>query len=214
MVHPIFAVKINRNDMLKIKIIEVAAGNMAKFGIRECRMDLIASSIHVSKKTIYELFGSKQNLLYECVCFWINRFKEQIQQADLGSKSPLVAIVVLNNLALQQALNCSPSFHNDIKNRIELLTLFEQKYVAAINDSYEQQFIRSIQMGLFQKDINIHHTLNFFEQQIQDMYKQTYADALSKIDNYTFNIMTYLSGICTDKGREELAGIAPKQFLS
>lgn len=176
-------------------------------------MDVIAASVHVSKKTIYELLGNKQNLLYECVCYWIERHSAQIEQAELHSDSALATIIIINNLSLQQSLSCSPSFYNDIKSSSELAQLFEQKYLAAINACYAKQFNTCINQGLLQVDINISNTLQFFKQQIRIMYEETSADAIRKIDNYTFNILTHLSGICTDKGREELARISPKQFF-
>lgn len=199
--------------MLKRKIVEITANHLARFGIKECRMDRIATCVRVSKKTIYELFESKQNLLYESICFLIDHYKEQIEQTESRFESPLAAIIAVNNLSLQQFLNCSPSFRNDIKNRSELLKLFEQTYFAAINESYEKQFAKGVQMGLFPQNVNSSLMLTFFEQQIEAVCKESPADALRKIDSYAFNILTLLSGVCTDKGREELDRISPKEFF-
>lgn len=199
--------------MLRDKIIEVTADNLLKFGIKECRMDSLASSVRVSKKTIYDLFGSKQNLLRESICYMIDRYKGQIESVQCDDISSLEAILLINSLSLRHALECSPSFYNDIDSNVELSTLFMDGYVVALKQSYGRQFKESITGGLIAQGINIDDTLRFFEQQIRIMCKENSAIAIRKMDDYTFIILTHLSGICTDKGREALSLISMKNLF-
>lgn len=196
--------------MLRGKIIEVVINHLLKFGVKECRMDAIASHLRVSKKTVYDLFGSKQNLIHECIGELINYYKKQFEEAQDNCDSPLQSIMKINDISLKQALGCSPSFYSDIEADAELSGLFSRDYIVSIKDSYYRQFARAIDMGFFPSEINIDHTLNFFEQQIRIMSKENYMDAMRKMENYSFVILTHLSGICTDKGREALLAISTK----
>lgn len=198
--------------MLKYEIIEVVASELSRLGIKECRMDYIASSLSISKKTIYEYFGSKRNLLYDCVCFCISRNIEQIQSEELDSVSPLRAIARINNILLRQALNFCPAFHNDIRHDVELSKLMDSEYVAYVNECYVKYFEQGRRQGLLDKKITVSHALAFFDQQIRNMYEKTLSDTVTKIDNYSFNILTYLTGVCTDKGRKELEQIRTEVF--
>ena len=56
-----------RNDKKKLKeqIVETAMEAFTKLGIRCVRMDDIALSLSISKRTLYELFRDKENLLLE-----------------------------------------------------------------------------------------------------------------------------------------------------
>ena len=50
---------------LKGKILETAMVMFAKNGIKAVRMDDIASSLNISKRTLYEIFENKEVLLFE-----------------------------------------------------------------------------------------------------------------------------------------------------
>lgn len=196
--------------MLRGKIIEVVINHLLKFGVKECRMDAIASHLRVSKKTVYDLFGSKQNLLHECIVELINYYKKQIEEAEGKWDSPLHSIIAINDISLRQALGCSPSFYNDIEGDASMSGLFEREYIVFLKESYYRQFARAKEMGLLPPDTNIDHTLDFFEQQMRIMSKENYMNAMRKMENYSFVILTHLSGICTDKGREALLAISTK----
>lgn len=200
--------------MLRAKIIEVTVDTMIRYGIKECRMDAISSSVRVSKKTVYDLFGSKQNLLREAVFHLIGLYKAQFEGVSEGGGSPLLAIVELNNVSLEQALNCSPSFYSDIAGNADLSELFRVEYILVMQSCYHRLFVDAKERGLLLCDINISDTLDFFEQQIRIMCEKKSLDAMRKMDNYTFVILTHLSGICTDKGREELLAVSAKNAPS
>lgn len=58
----------NQNT-LRRKIIEVAAGCFLKYGIKNTSMNFMSEILHISKRTLYQSFPSKRNLLKVCVTF-------------------------------------------------------------------------------------------------------------------------------------------------
>ena len=48
---------------LKSRIIDYAMGEFYKRGVRAVKMDEISQGLHVSKRTVYEIFGDKEELL-------------------------------------------------------------------------------------------------------------------------------------------------------
>lgn len=50
---------------LKTQIVETAMKAFAEKGIRGVRMDEVASSLGISKRTLYEIYDTKEALLYE-----------------------------------------------------------------------------------------------------------------------------------------------------
>mgnify|MGYP000638518746 FL=1 len=62
-------------------IIDQAMEMFATQGIKAVRMDDIARSLGVSKRTLYEQFGDKQGLLLLAM----NRYFERMQQRDRKS---------------------------------------------------------------------------------------------------------------------------------
>ena len=60
-------------QQLRQRIIEAATREFEAKGIKSVKMDDIACLLSVSKRTVYEIFGNKEDLLLECVKHDIDR---------------------------------------------------------------------------------------------------------------------------------------------
>lgn len=54
---------------VKDRIIRQALKSFADHGIKSVRMDDIANSLKISKRTLYEIFADKETLLTECLLY-------------------------------------------------------------------------------------------------------------------------------------------------
>ena len=67
-------------------IVEQAAKMFVNQGVKAVRMDDIAHELSISKRTLYELFGDKEELLYLCIKHFIEegraRREKQIAEID------------------------------------------------------------------------------------------------------------------------------------
>ena len=52
---------------LKQKILSIAIELFNERGVRAVKMDDISSELSISKRTLYEIYENKEELLYECV---------------------------------------------------------------------------------------------------------------------------------------------------
>ena len=57
--------KLAEKALIKEKIVKYASKAFAQRGIRQVKMDELASEMSISKRTLYELFGDKESLLME-----------------------------------------------------------------------------------------------------------------------------------------------------
>ena len=62
--------KENDREELKLRVVETASKSFMTLGIKAVHMDDIASSLSISKRTLYELFGDKEELLLEVFRFY------------------------------------------------------------------------------------------------------------------------------------------------
>ena len=62
---------------LKGRILEVAVDEFLKSGIRAVKMDDIARLLGISKRTLYEIYPNKEDILLECIKM---RHNEEDQQ--------------------------------------------------------------------------------------------------------------------------------------
>ena len=70
----------------KDRILAYAIENFSRNGIRNVKMDDIASDLGISKRTLYQLFKDKENLLVECFKYSEKRsaklYSELIKSTD------------------------------------------------------------------------------------------------------------------------------------
>lgn len=79
--------------MQRETIIQLAAEMFVGQGIKAVRMDDIARHIGVSKRTIYEQFGDKEELLYQCLSYYVR--EQDRRHAELGAQAKNVLEAML-----------------------------------------------------------------------------------------------------------------------
>lgn len=89
------------NEENKVKIVETALQMFNERGCRGVTMDDIAQALHMSKRTLYETFANKEELLTECLMLVQNRTNERHRKAHSQVDEPLlVAMYMLRTNAM------------------------------------------------------------------------------------------------------------------
>ncbi|MFO7576029.1 MAG: TetR/AcrR family transcriptional regulator [Bacteroidales bacterium] len=99
----------------KNKIIEEASVMFRTYGIRAVTMDMLASNLGISKRTIYENFRDKDELLITVLGCMEEKRKEVVVSTLKESKNVIEAIFKLLRLTGDHFRNMSPAFYTDMK---------------------------------------------------------------------------------------------------
>lgn len=92
-------------------ILEFSIANFTKFGSKYTTMDDLAHKMGISKKTIYQYFKNKEELVSESLQFMLKKIKNDIQTNLIKEKNqPLKSIVYIYQQAFGYLENFSPSF--------------------------------------------------------------------------------------------------------
>ena len=98
---------------LREVILNTAMKAFAEKGIRAVKMDDIAESLTISKRTMYELYATKEGLLYEGVKAYRERQKAKI--AELGKGKDLMEILMnYYRIKVEEGHTTSQAFYNDL----------------------------------------------------------------------------------------------------
>lgn len=62
------------------KVVEHVSQMVKALGVKSVRMDDVASSLGMSKRTLYEMFGDKEELLCESIIYLMEQFRKSIFQ--------------------------------------------------------------------------------------------------------------------------------------
>ena len=98
----------------KENIIEQGFKIIFKDGLRGFTVDRLSSLLHVSKKTIYALFPTKEVLIDKIIKYRLNRIDTEIGKILKKNKCPIVSFYKINQLQIRISLDI------DINKVIEL----------------------------------------------------------------------------------------------
>lgn len=93
-------------------IVEHAMKMFVAQGIKAVRMDDIAQELSVSKRTLYELFGDKEELLYQSMVLYSTMSKERRMQQIAQLDNPLEIMV----MAIRDMIESAPTVGRMIRN--------------------------------------------------------------------------------------------------
>ncbi|MFP4288132.1 MAG: TetR/AcrR family transcriptional regulator [Bacteroidales bacterium] len=101
---------------IKNKIRERASELFFKYGIRSITMDEVADSLGMSKRTLYESFKNKEELLKECIEYQYEKniaIRDQLMKDY--SKDPLEVLFQTFRATVINLNSIHPNFFNDIQ---------------------------------------------------------------------------------------------------
>lgn len=94
---------------IKEKILQLATTMFFQHGIRKVKMDDIANHLKISKRTLYELYQNKEDLLYEVFVLNNQREIKKIEKFD----QPGINVI---NIVIQAFKQHTEELSRDIQN--------------------------------------------------------------------------------------------------
>lgn len=198
--------------MTRDLIIQTATSLFTRYGIKQVSMDSIAGQLHISKKTIYEHFSRKDELLKACMQELANRNLEFIQEIIRIQPSVLSAIIQVNSILLKQALAFCPAFIRDMKEYDDILPSVSNSFRKLVEQEQCALFQRGIEAGVFIDESDCVLITKLFDAQIDRVYCNPQESIEQRIKIYTSTIFILLAGFCSERGRKELSTISIKQY--
>jgi AcrR family transcriptional regulator len=190
----------NRN-----RIIEGAAELFRTYGIRSVTMDSLATHLGISKRTIYEVFSDKDELLIGVMKWMVEKQKELVKKVLDESDNAIVAVFRLLEINRDHFQNMSPAFQADIKKfHHEILTKNADKHEIPDYWNNLQVIERGIKEKHFRKDINpdlVNRCLDSLARAIMDNDLYPF-DQFTRRDVIRNVLINYLRGISTSEGLE------------
>ena len=141
---------------LKQRIIEQASGMFLKRGIKAITMDDIAVSLGISKRTLYEKFTTKEELLTDCMEYLhMENLRVISQIMEESGDDPLEIIHRHFKHALSLFTNIHPGFFDDLQKYHPALCLKEIESQMHKTEEFTSSLIeKGIQRGIFRDDLN------------------------------------------------------------
>lgn len=200
----------NNKEEVKNLILKAAQKLFLERGIKDVKMDDIASFISVSKRTIYEQFGDKEQLIIESIKEMQRQTAKRAREIIRNSTDTFDIILKLYELYFELLRSTSAKFFSDldkypeVKNRSTARQKRNSKLFIAWMEEGRKQ-------GLFREDADFNILSYILGRDLQLIMSVSKQKEQSELSNYTPEdlgrtlILFYLRGIATAKGREKIA---------
>ncbi len=176
-----------------------------KFGIRSVTMDSIAHQLGMSKRTIYEYFANKDELLVSVINNMAAKQRNVFMKIMDESDNVIEALFEMLRIASTHFNNTNPTYFEDLKKyHYKVYEMICQKGDIKNFEMSLAMLRRGVEEKIFRDDINIEivnagiHSVIDATRDNEDLPPDKYS-SFEIINNLLFN---FLLGISTAKGQE------------
>lgn len=191
------------SNVQKDRILEGAEELFFKAGIRSVTMDEIARHLGMSKKTIYQFYRDKDDIVSALIQSRLEQDKEEL--CSIGSKSSNVMEELINMMKHSEEFfsRVNPILIHDLQKYYpEAWAFFQQFKANVVIDSMQQILDRGIEQGYVRADIDTKVMARMRVWQIELGFDSSLYPH-NEFNSWKVQLQFlehFIYGICTEKG--------------
>lgn len=191
----------SNRQQVKEKIRCTALRMFHERGIRLVKMDDIAAALSISKRTLYELYANKMELLEDVLELQFNMSRERMRRELKPNASTMDILILALKISIEEMRQTSAAFLDDLHRYPEahrMLDVLEKRRDKETNKFFWQ----GVREGYFLPDVNyrlVYDIARTFREQAM-FYRKDY-DAR---EVWITLVRMLLRSVCTLKGIREL----------
>ena len=191
---------------LRNRILETAMKDFAERGIRAVKMDDVAAELGISKRTLYEVFETKELLLLEGVRMHQELRNSELSERTARCKNVMEILLVAYKAKVEGFRKTNPQFYSDLSKYPKVARYLNQEN-QKMKKNTAKFLERGIYEGYFREEINVELICRLLDAQMKYvMVNQLYYQYT--IEEILVNILfVSVRGICMDKGQAALEQI-------
>ena len=187
-------------EQLKDRILNLAMQEFYVNGIKRVKMDDIAKKLVISKRTLYEIYNKKENLLLEgikmseCLC---ENHMEKFQQ----EKTPDVMDILVEfyKVQMERVRMINPLFFVELHKYSKIVSYLNKQHELRRHKS-QKFFVRGVRDGYFRDDID-YGLVERFSTATMEYVMDNKLYKIYSMQHILYNVMfLFMRGFCTDKG--------------
>lgn len=199
---------------MKERILSEAEKLFWRYGVRSVTMDDIARQLGISKKTIYQHFSDKEEILYQVLEQKINEDVTQIQCFAVEGVNPIEELMMMLEMMRKKQGQVSPNLLIDIKRHYpQAFALFRKHMDHHLMKSILENIQNGMAQGLYRSDINPGILARMRVEQIELAFNNDFFpnDKYSMLDIQGELIHHFVRGMLTEKGFDVYNQLVNKQ---
>ena len=188
-------------------IVEAAHSLFIERGIKDVKMDDIAAKLSISKRTIYELFNDKEQLLHEVLNFQHEKMRERGKEVIRNSSHILEIILKLFNLHFELLKKVNNKFFSELGKYPEICKEKQNKEKQNAK-KFTAWMEMGRQQGLFREDADFEILTFILKRDLTTILEVKLQTGHTELNKYTPDelgrklFLFYLRGISTPRGQQ------------
>jgi TetR/AcrR family transcriptional regulator, cholesterol catabolism regulator len=192
----------SENQDIKIKILQEAETLFMKFGFKSITMDDISRELGISKKTLYQYFEDKNDLVSQTMKQHLEDQKASCKSLDIQNFDPITYMLNITDSVSNQLRQITPGVIYDLKKYFKPTW---DSFVEFKTSFVYQNVLKNLETGqskgFYHKDVDVKLIANLYVHLIDFLVTPEFQHTHKNFKELHFEIMKYhLRGICTEKG--------------
>jgi AcrR family transcriptional regulator len=155
-----------------------------EFGIRNLNMDDISRKLKISKKTLYQYFKSKEDLIEKLFYYDDIKWCGKLAKYKFDEVNAIDILIQVSIMVADEMSRLNPQLKFELKKYYEpIFNQFLQKKHNHIFEQISKNIQRGINEGLYRADVNIELTAGLYMRNLVEMHEKD----LSMVENITFD---------------------------
>jgi TetR/AcrR family transcriptional regulator, cholesterol catabolism regulator len=196
------------------RIIEEATKQFLRYGTRSVTMDGIASSLGISKRTVYENFKDKTELVYTCLDTLTEEHEKRYQEIIFTPGNVIEIIFSFIREGIKNMNSINPVYFLDMKKYYQKKwNEMQETNLSNVSKLTRNLLKKGMEEGLFRQDINIPIIVKLFYEQMRLLSDEKIFphDEYNFTDTFQNLTINFMRGISTARGIELIDEIIKKK---
>lgn len=199
----------------KENIIHHASKMFVEQGIKAVRMDDIAQELSISKRTLYELFNDKEELIYQCIRHYSEDARERRMQHISDINNPLEVMVI----SLRDMIDAAPiagrirrnmrRFYPSVYERLE------EDVQSKSKADLERWVAACVESGYFVQSVKIRFAVDVLHHSVHGMLVNKLDEERPSgelVEMMSYSLLVFIRGLCTVAGQKIIDDCTEKYF--
>lgn len=191
----------SQHEELRQRIVEAALKAFHGKGIKDVTMDDVARLLTMSKRTLYQVFADKEELLLACVRVHDAREKARMEEIHRHTDNVLDFLLRIFVMKLQELDRIDPRFFMEIPRYPKVTAYIDQLKKDSENEAVK--FLeQGIEQGYFMEAANFRIIYRHLSSLVPIIVENDLWKEFSKTEVFVNTVLPIFRGVATRKGIE------------
>ncbi|WCO00867.1 TetR/AcrR family transcriptional regulator [Psychroserpens ponticola] len=185
----------------KAELLKCSIAKFTQCGSKHVTLDDLASTLGISKKTIYTFFNNKEDLVASSLESLLNEYREEINRlVNSNGKDPILCVILIYQRGFEYLKYFEPSFLYSLQKYYPKASRLYDDFTEELANTIVYSLLKQAQNeGNIKQDVNLNLVVKIYFFRIDNLVfkKNNLFEIYSKEELFKHLVIFNLNGIIT-----------------